>query len=99
MNFEKVKEELVTEVETYLAKKKYTIDKLQGVEKLKAKYQHLEELNVFSEMLTSRINAIVENNNIVFQNDTEFNKFNTSIKPTIDDLYKMFYAVGHENLK
>lgn len=99
MNFDKIKEEFVTEIETYLEKKKSAIDKLQGIEKLKAKYQHLDELNIYSEMLTSKINAIVEKNNIVFKNDTEFNEFNAFIKPTIDYLYKMFYAVGHDNLK
>lgn len=96
MSIEKVRVEFVQEIETGLAQKAYAIDQLYGVEKIKAKYKHLDELNIFAEMLNSRINTLLDKHNIEFQNDEEFNKFNAFIKPTFEHLYRMFTAVGYE---
>lgn len=94
MNLEKIKNEFVKDIELIIDQKNQELTKLDGLNKLKAKEKHLDELNVFADLMNKKINEIIDKQAEQFQNDDEFNKFYQFIKPTFDILYLKYVELA-----
>jgi len=87
MNYEKIRDQFIVEVEAILKNKREGIELLRGLENATAKMNHLDNHKQFSKLLNIKINRIVDENKIVFQSQAEGDKFTSFMKPTFDKFF------------
>lgn len=94
MDYDKIKEQFITEVEAIIKNKREGLELLTGLENATAKINHLDNHKQFSNLLNIKINRIVDENNIVFQSQAEGDKFTALMKPTFDKLFIDYTEIG-----
>jgi Flp pilus assembly CpaF family ATPase len=91
---EKLREDLINDVSIILARHSGYINTFTGLEKTKAKFQHLEEFDSFVEKLNTLVNELIDKHQINFSSQLEADAFGSWIKPLFDALYQEYMALA-----
>ena len=90
MNKEKIKNELISEVENLLSLSENKIGGNSGLGKLKAMAEHMGKADNFSHKIIDLLNEILEKNNVEFKNDKEKDNLIEYLNPTIKELIQKY---------
>lgn len=94
MILEKIEIEFTKEIESLIDQKRQQINDLSGLEKVKAKIKHLDDLNNFADQMNTIINEKIQKYSEEFQSEDDFNKFSNYIKPTFEKLHLKYVEIG-----
>ena len=90
MNKEKIKNELISEVEKLLNLSENKIGGNSGLGKLKAMAEHMGKADNFSHKIVDLLNEILAKNNVEFKDDKEKDNLIEYLNPTIKELIQKF---------
>ena len=90
MNKEKIKNELISEVEKLLNLSENKIGGNSGLGKLKAMAEHMGKADNFSHKIVDLLNEILAKNNVEFKDEKEKNNLIEYLNPTIKELIQKF---------